>query len=109
MRKRVADIIINTLADYGITDCFAVVGGGAMYLDNALSLCSRIHKYFNHHEQACAMSAEAYARYSGRMAAVCVTSGPGAVNTLNGRTACLWSSFLGRFGTKSLSPIPAFH
>lgn len=84
MRKRVADIIINTLADYGITDCFAVVGGGAMYLDNALSLCSRIHKYFNHHEQACAMAAEAYARYSGRMAAVCVTSGPGAVNTLTG-------------------------
>lgn len=84
MKKRVADIIMNTLVEYGVTDCFAVVGGGAMYLDHALSLCSGIHKYFNHHEQACAMAAEAYARYSGRMAAVCVTSGPGAVNTLNG-------------------------
>jgi acetolactate synthase-1/2/3 large subunit len=43
-----------------------------------------MHKYFQHHEQACAMAAEAYARYSGRMAAVCVTSGPGATNTLTG-------------------------
>lgn len=84
MKKRVADIIMNTLVEYGITDCFAVVGGGAMHLDNALLVCEKMNKYFNHHEQACAMAAEAYARYSGRMAAVCVTSGPGATNTLTG-------------------------
>ena len=84
MKKRVADIIMDTLVEYGITDCFAVVGGGAMHLDNALLVCEEMHKYFNHHEQACAMAAEAYARYSGRMAAVCVTSGPGATNTLTG-------------------------
>ena len=84
MKKRVADIIMDTLVEYGVTDCFAVVGGGAMHLDNALLVCEEIHKYFNHHEQACAMAAEAYARYSGRMAAVCVTSGPGATNTLTG-------------------------
>lgn len=84
MKKRVADIIMETLIEYGITDCFAVVGGGAMHLDNALFVCEKMHKYFNHHEQACAMAAEAYARYSGRMAAVCVTSGPGATNTLTG-------------------------
>lgn len=84
MKKRVADIVIETLVEYGITDCFAVVGGGAMHLDNALLVCEKMHKYFNHHEQACAMAAEAYARYSGRMAAVCVTSGPGAANTLTG-------------------------
>lgn len=84
MKKRVADIIMETLTEKGITDCFAVVGGGAMHLDNALLLCSKMNKYFNHHEQACAMAAEAYAKYSGRMAAVCVTSGPGATNTLTG-------------------------
>lgn len=84
MKKRVADIIMDTLVEYGITDCFAVVGGGAMHLDNALLVCEKMRKYFNHHEQACAMAAEAYARYSGRMAAVCVTSGPGATNTLTG-------------------------
>lgn len=84
MKKRVADIVMETLVEYGITDCFAVVGGGAMHLDNALLVCNKMHKYFNHHEQACAMAAEAYARYSGKMAAVCVTSGPGATNTLTG-------------------------
>lgn len=84
MKKRVVDIIMETLVEYGITDCFAVVGGGAMHLDNALLVCKEMKKYFNHHEQACAMAAEAYARYSGKMAAVCVTSGPGATNTLTG-------------------------
>ena len=84
MKKRVADIIMDTLIEYGVTDCFAVVGGGAMHLDNALLVCEKMNKIFNHHEQACAMAAEAYARYSGKMAAVCVTSGPGATNTLTG-------------------------
>lgn len=84
MKKRVADIIMDTLVELGVTDCFAVVGGGAMHLDNALLVCEDMHKYFNHHEQACAMAAEAYAKACGKMAAVCVTSGPGATNTLTG-------------------------
>ena len=84
MKRRVADIVMDILVEKGITDCFAVVGGGAMHLDNALALNDNITKYFNHHEQACAMAAEAYARLSGEMAAVCVTSGPGATNTLTG-------------------------
>lgn len=84
MKKRVADIVMETLYQQGIKDCFAVVGGGAMHLDNALAICDKINKYFNHHEQACAMAAEAYARYSGKIAAVCVTSGPGGTNTLTG-------------------------
>lgn len=84
MKKRVADIIFETLTELEVTDCFCVVGGGAMFLDNALALNSKINTHFNHHEQACAMAAEAYARYSGKMAAVCVTSGPGSTNTLTG-------------------------
>lgn len=84
MKKRVADLIMEILCEKGITDCFSVVGGGAMHLNNALALCEGIHKYFNHHEQASAMAAEAYARMSGRLAMVCVTSGPGGTNTLTG-------------------------
>lgn len=84
MKKRVADIILSTLVERGITDCFAVVGGGAMFLDNALLHNTDMTKYFNHHEQACAMAAEGYARSSGRMPLVCVTSGPGGTNTLTG-------------------------
>ena len=85
MKKRVADIIIDTLADNGITDAFCVVGGGAMYLDNALGINKRIKTIFNHHEQACAMAAEGYAKYTqNKPALVCVTSGPGGTNTLTG-------------------------
>lgn len=84
MKKRIADIVMEILVQNNIVDCFAVVGGGAMFLDNALLLCDDINKYFNHHEQASAMAAEAYARLSGNMAAVCVTSGPGTTNTLTG-------------------------
>lgn len=84
MEKRVADIVMDTLLEHNIDTCFGVVGGGAMFLDNALLKCEKMKKIFNHHEQASAMAAEAYARYSGKMAAVCVTSGPGATNTLTG-------------------------
>ncbi len=84
MVKRVADIIIELLLENNITDCFGVVGGGAMHLDNALAVNDKIHKYFNHHEQASSMAATAYARTSGKMAAVFVTSGPGATNAITG-------------------------
>ncbi len=85
MKKRVADLVVETLIENGITDCFSVVGGGAMHLNNAFVLAKdRIRTIYNHHEQACAMAAEGYARMSGKLAAVCVTSGPGGTNTLNG-------------------------
>lgn len=84
MKKRVADIIMETLISLGVKDCFAVVGGGTMYLDNALLHCEEMHKIFNHHGQACAMAAEGYAKYSGNIPLVCCTSGPGTTNTLTG-------------------------
>ncbi|MBQ9277751.1 MAG: thiamine pyrophosphate-binding protein [Lachnospiraceae bacterium] len=84
MKKRVADIIIETLLELGINDCFCVVGGGAMHIDNALKVHDKMKVTFCHHEQACAFAAEGYAKYSGKIALVSVTSGPGGVNTLNG-------------------------
>lgn len=84
MKKRVADIIIETLLDLGIENCFCVVGGGAMHINNALKVHDKMKVMFCHHEQACAFAAEGYAKYSGKMALVSVTSGPGGVNTLNG-------------------------
>lgn len=84
MKKRVVDVLMSTAVEMGIENCFAVVGGGAMHIDNALSLCDEIDTVFNHHEQACTMAAEAYARYSGKIAMASVTSGPGATNALTG-------------------------
>ena len=93
MKRRVADIIMDILSEEGIKDCFCVVGGGAMHLNNAFARCDKIDKYYNHHEQACAMSAEAYVRASGKLPVVCVTSGPGGTNTLTG-VLCAWQDSL---------------
>ena len=38
MKKRVADIVVETLIENGITDAFSVVGGGAMHLNNAFAI-----------------------------------------------------------------------
>ncbi len=84
MRVRVADYIAEYLAEHSITDVFTVVGGGAMHLNDAFGHHRELHCTYNHHEQACAMAAEAYARIENKIAVVCVTSGPGAINALNG-------------------------
>lgn len=74
----------NFLANHGVTDVFSVVGGGAMHLNDALGHHDKLHVTYNHHEQACAIAAEAYARLDNRIAAVCVTTGPGGTNALTG-------------------------
>ena len=84
MKLRLADYVAGFLVDKGVTDCFSVVGGGAMYLNDALGHREGLKVIYNHHEQACAMAAEAYARLDNRIAAVCVTTGPGGTNALTG-------------------------
>ena len=84
MKIRVSDYIADFLADNGIRDVFTVVGGGAMYLNDSFGHNKRIHCTYNHHEQACAIAAESYARVENRIAVVCVTTGPGGTNALTG-------------------------
>ena len=84
MKQRVSDYIADFLAEKGITQVFTVVGGGAMYLNDSFGHHSKLHCLYHHHEQACAMAAEGYARVNNEAAVVCVTSGPGAINALNG-------------------------
>lgn len=84
MEIKVAKYISQFLADHGIKDCFMVTGGGAMHLDDAIGHQEGIHCTFNHHEQACAIAAEGYTRMTGKLAAVCVTSGPGGTNAITG-------------------------
>lgn len=81
---KVAQYISDFLVKNGVTDCFMVTGGGAMHLDDALGHQDGMHCVFNHHEQACAIAAEGYTRMTGRLAAVCVTSGPGGTNAITG-------------------------
>jgi acetolactate synthase-1/2/3 large subunit len=84
MRIKTAQFISEFLVSKGITDCFMVTGGGAMHLNDAFGHQQGLHCVFNHHEQASAIAAEAYTRMTGRLALVCVTSGPGGTNAITG-------------------------
>jgi acetolactate synthase-1/2/3 large subunit len=80
LSERIADWLVQQ----GITQVFTVTGGGSMYLNQALASHPGLTCTFMHHEQACAMAAEGYARISGRPAVLMVTTGPGGINALNG-------------------------
>ncbi len=84
MKQRLADYVADFLVNHGVTDCFTVVGGGAMHLNDALGHKEGLHCTYNHHEQACAIAAESYARLNNQIAAVCVTTGPGGTNAITG-------------------------
>lgn len=84
MTKKVAQVIADFLVDKGVTDMFTITGGGAMHLNDAFGHKEGLHCVYNHHEQACAIAAEGYARYTGNIAGVCVTSGPGGTNAITG-------------------------
>ena len=84
MQQRVADYIADFLVDHGITQVFSVVGGGAMYMNDALGNKPGLSVVYTQHEQGGSIGAEGYARITGRACAVCVTSGPGGTNALTG-------------------------
>ena len=81
---KLADYIVGQLADWGVRHIFLVTGGGAMHLNDSIGKEPRIQYVCNHHEQASAMAAEAYARLSDLPGVVNVTTGPGGINAMNG-------------------------
>lgn len=84
MKQKLANYISELLVRNGITQNFTVTGGGAMHLNDAFGHQMGMHCLYQHHEQACAMAAESYARIYNRPALVCVTSGPGGTNAITG-------------------------
>ena len=84
MKIKLAKYISEKLVENGITQNFSVTGGGAMHLNDAFGHQKGMHTLYQHHEQACAMAAESYARIYNRPALVCVTSGPGGTNAITG-------------------------
>ena len=84
MKVRVSDYIADHLEKLGCEACFLLSGGGMMHLLDSVSRKERLHYYCNHHEQAGAMAAEAYARRSGKLGVCYATSGPGGTNTITG-------------------------
>lgn len=84
MRIKVSNYISDFLVRHGISHVFTVTGGGAMHLNDALGHQEGLTCIYNHHEQACAIAAESYARIHNKIAAVCVTTGPGGSNAITG-------------------------
>ena len=84
MKQRLADYVADFLVSKGITDCFMITGGGAMHLNDAIGHKEGIHCTYSHHEQASAIAAEAYGRVNNKIAALCVTTGPGGTNAIIG-------------------------
>ena len=84
MKIKLSDYVAQFLADKGIEHIFTVTGGGAMHLNDSLGHHKSLKCMYNHHEQACAIAAESYARIHNKIAAVCVTTGPGGINAMNG-------------------------
>lgn len=84
MKMKLSQYMAIFFVKNGITDCFTVTGGGAMHLNDAFGHMEGMKCTYNHHEQACAMAAEGYARMLGKPALCCVTSGPGGTNALTG-------------------------
>ena len=82
---KLSDYVARRVADGGITQVFMMTGGGAIHLNDSFGYEPRLRCLFNHHEQACAIAAEGYARV-GAVSRPClnVTAGPGGVNALTG-------------------------
>ncbi len=84
MRIKVSNYIAAKLVEEGITQVFTVTGGGAMHLNDALGHEPGLKCLYQHHEQACAMAAEAYGRIHNKIGLLCVTTGPGGTNAITG-------------------------
>jgi acetolactate synthase I/II/III large subunit len=81
---RAADYITNFIYNLGVKDIFMLTGGGAMFLNDAAAQSQDIRGVFNHHEQASAMAAFAYSKYTENWGAAYVTTGCGGTNAITG-------------------------
>ena len=83
---KVSDFIAKFIAEHEDTakTVFMVSGGGNMHLIDSLGKNENLEYVCNHHEQACAIAAEGYARVSNKIGIAYVTTGPGGTNAVTG-------------------------
>ena len=79
-----AQILLDTLVECGVDTLFGYPGGAALPLYDALYEHPGLRHVLVRHEQAAVHAAEGYARSTGRLGVVLVTSGPGVGNTITG-------------------------
>jgi acetolactate synthase-1/2/3 large subunit len=81
---KVSDLIVRFFEEKKVNHIFLLSGGMMMHLLDSVSKSQQIKYVCNHHEQACAIATEAYARVSNTVGICYATSGPGATNTVTG-------------------------
>ncbi len=91
-RMNGAEIVIRALQDQGVDTIFGYPGGAVLPLYDALFKQNRLRHVLVRHEQGAVHSAEGYARSTGKVGVVLVTSGPGATNAVTGLTDALMDS-----------------
>jgi pyruvate dehydrogenase (quinone) len=85
MSETAADVLIDTIADWGVDVVFGLPGDGINGIMEALrTRCERISFVQVRHEEAAAFMAAGYAKYRGELGVCLATSGPGAIHLLNG-------------------------
>ncbi len=85
MSKKVADLIVDRLVDWGVDTIFGFPGDGVDGLFEALRTHQDKLKFIQvRHEEAAAFAACGYAKFSGRLGVCIATSGPGGIHLLNG-------------------------
>ena len=87
-----AEILLKTLEDEGVEVIFGYPGGAVLPIYDALFKNNQIKHILVRHEQAAVHAAEGYARSTGKVGVVLVTSGPGATNAVTGLTDALMDS-----------------
>jgi acetolactate synthase I/II/III large subunit len=79
-----SELIVKFIERKGISECYMVTGGGAMFLNDAFGKSKKIKKVFNLHEQACAMAALGSSKLTNKPTVVVPTTGCGGTNTITG-------------------------
>tara|TARA_B100000886_G_scaffold223288_1_gene155333 strand:+ start:243 stop:2018 length:1776 start_codon:yes stop_codon:yes gene_type:complete len=87
-----ADAILKVLNEQGVEVIFGYPGGAILPIYDALFKSNSIRHILVRHEQAAVHAAEGYARSTGKVGVVLVTSGPGATNAVTGLTDALMDS-----------------
>ena len=87
-----AEMVIRALQDQGVEHLFGYPGGAVLPIYDALFNQNSIEHVLVRHEQGAVHAAEGYARSSGKIGCVLVTSGPGATNAVTGLTDALLDS-----------------
>ena len=87
-----AEMVIEALADQGVAHLFGYPGGAVLPIYDALFQQEKVQHILVRHEQGAVHAAEGYARSTGKVGCVLVTSGPGATNAVTGLTDALCNS-----------------